>query len=339
VSPRGPFTSSGANPDELEGAIQRLADEQYGVVSRSQLLELGLGRRTIDDRIGLGRLHPIYRGVYSTVGLRLLTRNGRWMAAILVCGPGAVLSHRAAAALWGMRGGTAIEITVPRALHRRRGIRLHRADLPDDEVTTQHGIPTTTVPRTLLDLSAVVQRDEWRSALRQAEQLRLTDRLWLGDLVERYPRKPGIPIVRAVVEEAQHGMAIVRSDLEERFQAFLLDAGFPLPKTNVLIEGDEVDCAWPGQRLIVELDSRTFHDVPDAFEADRARDRRLEQPAGVWFASPGGGCTSRGTSWRPTSGACSSSAPPPRAPAPAPPARSRSPSGTRQAPSSGRSPP
>ena len=152
---------------------------------------------------------------------------------------------------------------------------MHWADLPEDEVTTHLGIPTTTVPRTLLDLSAVVQRDEWRSALRQAEQLRLTDRLRLGDLAERYPRKPGVPVVRAVVHEAERGMAVVKSKLEERFQAFLLSAGLPMPATNALLEGHEVDCVWRAARLAVELDSRTFHDVPDAFETDRARDRRL----------------------------------------------------------------
>jgi very-short-patch-repair endonuclease len=218
----------------------------------------------------------LHRGVYSTVGRRLLTRNGRWMGAVLACGPGAFLSHFAAAALWGIRGGSKLEVTAPRGRKPRKGIRMHWADLPDDETTTHHGIPTTTAPRTLLDLSAVVQRDEWRSALRQAEQLRLTDRLRLGDLVERYPRKPGVPIVRAVVEEARRDMAVVKSNLEERFQAFLLNAGLPMPATNVLIEDMEVDCVWPAERLVVELDSRTFHDVADAFETDRVRDRRLE---------------------------------------------------------------
>jgi hypothetical protein len=72
------------------------------------------------------------------------------------------------------------------------------------------------------------------------------------------------------------GLGVVKSDLEELFQAFLIDAGLPLPLTNVLIEGIEVDCVWPAVRLIVELDSRTHHDTADAFEADRARDRRLE---------------------------------------------------------------
>lgn len=252
-----------------------LAERQHGVLARSQVLELGLGRRAIDHRIKVGRLRPVYTGVY-TIGHRLLTRNGRWMAAVLACGPGAVLSYRAAAALWGIRGGSPVEITVPGGRRGRDGIRLHRARLPEDETTIHHGIPTTTVPRTLLDLAAHVQRDELRSAVRQAEQLRLTDPVWLGDLIQRYPGKPGIPAVRAVVEEAQRGLTIVRSELEERFQAFLLNAGLPLPRTNVLIESFEVDCVWPNARLVVELDSRTHHDVPHAFEADRGRDRRLE---------------------------------------------------------------
>jgi uncharacterized protein DUF559 len=145
-----------------------------------------------------------------------------------------------------------------------------------DETTTHHGILTTTVPRTLLDLSAVVQRDELRSAMRQAEQLRLTDRLWLGDLIERYPRKAGIPTLRAVVQDAQSGLNVVKSELEESFQAFLINAGLLLPATNVLIEACEVDCVWPETRLIVELDSCTHHAIAEAFEADRVRDRRLE---------------------------------------------------------------
>jgi very-short-patch-repair endonuclease len=263
--------------DSRDRAIRRLAEGQYGVVARAQLSELGLGSDAIDHRLKVGRLCPVHRGVYAIVGPRLLTNHGRWLAAVLACGPGAVLSHHAAAALWGIRRGSRIEVTVPRGGRKSRtGIRLHWANLPDDEIATHQRIPTTTVPRTLLDLSAVVQHDELRSAVRQAEQLRLTDPLWLGDLIQRYPRKPGIPILNAVAEEAQKGLNVVRSELEERFQAFLLSAGLPLPTTNVLIDDIEVDCVWPQERLIVELDSRTHHDVTHAFEADRARDRRLE---------------------------------------------------------------
>jgi Transcriptional regulator, AbiEi antitoxin len=175
--------------DPADRAIAALAEAQHGVVSRSQLSEFGLGSRAIDHRLEVGRLRPVHHGVYAILGPRLLPRHGRWLAAVLACGPGAVLSHHAAAALWAIRRGNRIEVTVPRGGRKsRRGIRLHWANVPDDETTAHDGIPTTTVPRTLPDLSAVGQRDELRSAVRQAEQLRLTDRLWLGDLIQRYPR-------------------------------------------------------------------------------------------------------------------------------------------------------
>ena len=125
--------------------------------------------------------------------------------------------------------------------------------------------------------------------MRQAEQLRLTDRLWLGDLLERYPRKPGSPTLRAVVEDAQRGMNVVRSDLEELFQAFLIRAGIPLPSTNVLVEGYEVDCTWADAGLVVELDSRN---------------RRLEARVGESCGSPGERSTTRRVPSRRISGSC-----------------------------------
>jgi very-short-patch-repair endonuclease len=255
-------------------AIGALAEGQYGLVTRAQLSELGLDADAIDYRLELGRLRPVHRGVY-TVGHRLLTQHGRWLAAVLACGEGAVLSHRAAAGLWGLRNETRLEVTAPRGRHARRRVRVHRIDLPPDETTTHHRIPTTTVPRTMLDLSAAVSRDELRSMMRQAETNRLTDPLTLADLMERYPRRPGIANARAVYDEAQRGMGITKKELEHRFQSFLLNAALPVPQTNAWIEGYEVDCVWREKRLIVELDSRAFHDTPQAFEADRLRDRTL----------------------------------------------------------------
>ena len=154
--------------DPLDRAIGRIAEGQYGVISRAQLSELAVGRGALEHRMNEGRLHPVHRGVYAIVGPRLLTQRGRWMGAVLAGGPGTVVSFFAAAALWRMRRSSRIEITVPRGGRRpRKGIHLHHANLPADETTTHDGIPTTTVPRTLLDLGAVVQRDELRSAMRQ----------------------------------------------------------------------------------------------------------------------------------------------------------------------------
>jgi very-short-patch-repair endonuclease len=258
---------------QADRAIWALAERQHGVVSRGQLLELGVNRGAITHRIELGRLRPVHRGVYR---IGLLSRDGRWMAAVLACGRDAVLSHLAAAALFGIRQSDRIEVTTPTSHRGPNRVIVHRSPLRDDERTTHRGIPTTTVPRTLLDLSAVVHPDALRSALRQAEQLRLTDPLSLVDLAERYPRRPGLAAIRALLKEASIGASVIRSELEERFQSFLVNAGLPLPQTNRRIQGYEVDCVWPEQRLIVELDGHAFHSPTHAFEADRARDRRLE---------------------------------------------------------------
>ena len=187
---------------QADRAIGALAERQHGVVSRAQLLELGLNRGAITHRIELGRLRPVHRGVYR---IGLLSGDGRRMAAVLACGPGAVLSHLSAAALWGIRQSGRIEVTTPASRRGPRGVTVHRSPLRDDERTTHRGIPTTTVPRTLLDLSAVVRPDDLRSALRQAEQLRLTDPLSLIDLAERYPRRPGLAAIRALLRRHRSG--------------------------------------------------------------------------------------------------------------------------------------
>ena len=257
---------------EAERAIAALAERQHGVLTRAQLSELGLGAGAIDHRVRLGRLRAVHRGVYR---IGLLSSDGRRMAAVLACGPSAVLSHLAAAALFGIRQSDRIEVTTRASRRGPRHVSVHRSPLRDDERTTHRGIPTTTVPRTLLDLSAVVRPDQLRSSLRQAEQLRLTDPLSLIDLVERYPRRPGLAAIRALLAETTIGVRVIRSELEERFQAFLLNAGLPLPQTNQLVEGFEVDCVWPEQRLVVELDGRAAHDTFHAFEQDRIRDRVL----------------------------------------------------------------
>ena len=173
-----------------ELAVADLAARQHGVVTRAQLLDIGLGYRAIDDRIARGLLHPIHRGVYA-VGHRLRTTDATWMAAVLAC-PGAVLSHRSAAALWGIRATTraATEITLPRICRRPR-IQPHRAVLPDDEVTVERGIPVTNPARTLLDLAAVLTPQQLAHALNEAEIRRLASPLPLDALVARHPNRRG----------------------------------------------------------------------------------------------------------------------------------------------------
>ena len=135
--------------------LAALADRQHGVVSSRQLQTLGMGRRAVEYRTAIGRLHRINHGVYA-VGRPALTIRGHWMAAVLACGPGAVLSHRSAAALWGVgRSGWKTDVTVPGDRRGRGGIRVHRAKLQPADITTHDGIPVTTVARMLLDLAAL----------------------------------------------------------------------------------------------------------------------------------------------------------------------------------------
>ena len=203
------------------------------------------------------------------------------MAAVLFCGVGAVLSHRSAAALWGIRGNSsrAIEATSCSKARSRDGIHRHFATLPADEVAVERGIPVTTVPRTILDLAAVASVDVVESALRQSEYLRLHDRLSLPDLLARYPRRKGARAIRECLARRRETSGSARSRLEERFLPFLRRERLPLPRLNAWLEVGgrryQVDCLWPAQRQIVELDGWEGHGTRSAFRDDRERDRRL----------------------------------------------------------------
>jgi predicted transcriptional regulator of viral defense system len=264
-----------------DALLAELADRQHGAVSHAQLTELGLGRGAIQHRVQRKRLHPVHRGVYS-VGRRRLTRSGVWMAAVLACGGGAVLSHRSAAALWGIRRGdpSRTEVTAPGRVGRRRGIRAHQASLPNDESTEVDGIPVTTVARTILDLAAVDDRHRVERAMEQAEALRLADTTPLAALAARYPGRRGTAVLKAITGKGPRAAGITRSHLEDRFLRFLAERRLPPPDPNAWLHlGEdwiEGDCVWPEQRLVVELDSWQYHATKAAFRRDRARDRRLQ---------------------------------------------------------------
>jgi very-short-patch-repair endonuclease len=266
---------------EKDVALAELADRQHGVVAWRQLRELGLAKAAIRHRAQTGRLHRLQPGVYA-VGRRIVTRQGWWMAAVLSSGPGAVLSHHSAAALWGMRGYSerAVEVTTRQKSTSSKRTRRHHCHLPADEVTIEEGIPVTTAPRTILDLAATESADVVEGLLREAEFRRLWDRLSLLDLVERHPGRRGLGKVRAALERVKREPAgRPRSRLEDRFAPFLRLHRLPLPRFNDWIVLDDkrfqVDCRWPGTRHIVELDGWEAHGSRSAFREDRGRDRRL----------------------------------------------------------------
>src|SRR3954453_8761505 len=259
----------------IDAVIASIATDQHGVVGRAQLAAIGLSLDAIDHRVKRGRLQPLHRGVYA-VGLRSLTRYGRWMAAVLAVGGGAMLSHRSAAALWGIRESSSsrIDITAP-SERRRPGVTAHRAKLPADERDEHHGIPVTTPPRTLLDLAAILNEHQLARACERAEALRLGSPTSLAELVERYPRRPGTPNLKRLIEEGRIVPTTTRSDLERRFLTFLDANELPRPLVNESVDPYTPDFRWTDHRLIVELDGFETHGTREAFERDRARDPAL----------------------------------------------------------------
>jgi hypothetical protein len=192
-----------------------------------------------------------------------------------------VLSHRSAAELWGLKPGQAAptEITAARRRRPRPGLTPHCSPLPSDEVSVRHGIPVTTVPRTILDQAATTTTRQIERMINEADVQHLWDRLSLDDLLDRYPRRAGSAAVRAALRGRRAGATVTRSELEEMFIEFVDDLGLPRPECNVplSIGGTllEADCVWRSESLVVELDGGRFHDTRAAFESDRERDRRL----------------------------------------------------------------
>jgi hypothetical protein len=263
-------------PRDPGGAMAELAGRQHGVVARPQLPELGLSRHAVGRLLERGRLHVVHRGVYA-VGYRKLTRRGAWIAAVMAAGEGAVLSHRSAAALWGIRetARPVIDVTVPRDVRRAR-LCVHRTALPPDEVTTHDAIPVTTPARTLLDLATVLDEHKLARAAERAEALRLTSPTSLADLVERYPKRPGTPNLKRLIEENKIVPTTTANDLERRFLTFLDANELPRPLVNESLDPHKTpDFRWTDARLVIELDGFESHGTRAAFERDRARDRAL----------------------------------------------------------------
>jgi hypothetical protein len=203
------------------------------------------------------------------------------MAAILAGGDGAALSHRPAAAAWRIAADACgpAEVTVPGRRRPQPGITWHSSLLPPDEVGRREGLAVTSVPRTLLDLATVLDRHRLAKAIDEAETQRLSDPLSLPALLERYPARRGVAKLRAILADGRIGLDVPCSDFEIEFLIFIDRHHLPRPEVNAWLQvGDrwfEVDCLWRRQRLMVELDSRTFHDTSAAFERDRERDRAL----------------------------------------------------------------
>jgi hypothetical protein len=261
---------------EREQTLMRLAARQHWVVTDRQLASLGFSRHAIDHRLRVSRLFRLYRGVYA-VGRRSLSSSGCRLAAVIAHGSGAVLSHVSAAAQWQLlqSSHTVIDVSVPRRLAVRPGIRLHfSSTLHPEDVMMLDRIPITSVERTLADLAAERRPEQLLEAVEQAYTLRRLDLGTMDRVLERNGNHRGIGALRAIFADFTEAPA-TRSTLERRMLHVVAAADLPTPLLNVFVAGLQVDMFWPDWRLVVELDSRRFHDNPWALERDRRRDTIL----------------------------------------------------------------
>ena len=256
-----------------ERIIASLASRQHGVVARRQLLAAGVTTDQIDWRLRNGGLHELHRGVYL-VGHTALPPLAVEQAALLACGEVAVLSHRSAANLWSLLPYPAAGpawVTVPPGRNASRPrIRIHRTQLRPRDVRKRHDLRLTSPPRTILDLSLLLDEQELESVVAEAEYRRLASHAELTAHVQRNKRRRGVVKLRRVLE-IPGGPRRTRSRGEQAMLSVLRRAGIGGFETNARIHGYEVDFLWRDASVVVELDGWEGHSGRVAFERDRLK--------------------------------------------------------------------
>jgi very-short-patch-repair endonuclease len=257
-----------------EREVVRIAERQHGMVTTPQLLDTGLSEGAIRRRVVAGWLTRRHTGVYQ-LGVFGGPFGIEW-AALLACGPKAVISHLTAAGLWRLiEHAIGIDVTVPGAGSRERdGIRFHRASLTADDIVTRDGLRVTTPARTLLDLASSMPERTLDRLVEEAQVQRLVTRDELLHAVANGAGRPGVRKLAAIVGSPGEP-AFTRSEAERLLLELVRAAGLPSPHTNTRVAGYEVDAHWPLHKLVVEVDGWTYHRSRQAFERDRARDARL----------------------------------------------------------------
>ena len=246
----------------VHSTIWALVRRQHGVISRAQLLALGLSRHGIAHRVETGRLHPVFPGVYA-VGRPEVSQRGCWMAAVLFCGEGAVLSHESAAALYCIRGRAQraeIEVSVPAGRNpRTEGIRIHRRTTRL-ETGWYDGIPVTSPLATLIDLAARLPKDDLEAAINEADKRDLIHVDALREALHDVEPRPGLRQLRQIID--RRTFVYTDSKLERVFLPLALRAGLPQPETQRYVNSYRVDFLWRLLKLLVETDGLRYHRTP-----------------------------------------------------------------------------
>lgn len=266
-------------PTPLEPRLARLATRQKGLVTHRQLRAIGFSASAINRRVEAGRVHPVHRGVYA-VGHVALTLDARRLAAVMACGPTALLGHRSVLLLFGLVDGRDGPFHVIASSDRGRqakGIRHHRASPDSRDRTRRDGIPITTPARALLDAAPSLSTAELQLAVDRAAQRGLHDQI--ASLISRSPGHRGLKPLRGALERTFADADRTRFDFELQLRRLLADRpDLAQPLANVPIGPYEVDFLWPAQRVIVEADGFGSHGRAERerFEDDRRRTADLQ---------------------------------------------------------------
>ncbi|MFN8150469.1 MAG: type IV toxin-antitoxin system AbiEi family antitoxin domain-containing protein [Solirubrobacterales bacterium] len=256
------------------GRMAALAELQHGVVSRTQLIALGLPSTTIVRWVRVGHLHAVHRGVYS-VGHTRLSREGLWMAAVLACGERATLSHIPAARFTHLdraRGRGPIHVTIPRSRRANpRGVKVHRPRrLADVDRMFRGQLPVTTQTRTIFDLAAILRPKDLRERFDQAEYLEDLDHERLRSLVTENPNHRGNGELRRLLDMPYVPLSRTRSKLERVVLRVCRDHELPLPEMDAPFLDYELDFHWPDAHFVVEADGGQH--TGEQRDKDNARD-------------------------------------------------------------------
>ncbi len=256
--------------DDFDQQVAAVAARQYGLVTRTQLIAIGVDRDRIKRRLWAGRLHRVHAGVYA-VGHTAPRREAHWVAAVLACGAGALLSNRSAASLWCIREGESVrpDVTIPGRNGRRHpGITIHRGAVTPADAAVHLGIPVTSPARTLVDLARILDEDELTRAVREAQFRRLFGLAALHEALNRRPSR----ILRKLIADSP----MTQNDFEDAFLKICDGHGLPRPRTQHRMIGKRMDFVWPDHHVVVETDGWEAHSTRAAFQADRTTSNTLQ---------------------------------------------------------------
>jgi very-short-patch-repair endonuclease len=263
------------DPGALNRRVIALAARQHGVITRAQLISLGMSAPQITRRLKAGSLRQLYRGVYL-VGTA--PPGAQELAAVFACSPSAFASHHTGAKLHSLplpAPPTSVHITVIGRSVKRPGIIVHRVRaLPADETWKLDGIPVTSPARTIVDLAPSLGSEPLEQLIAEACARNADTRSQLETLLRRYPGRPGVPAITGLLHQP-HGPAFTRSRAERLLLRLLREAELPAPQANAKLLGYEVDLLWEELKLVGEFDSHAFHAARPKRERDSLRDQDL----------------------------------------------------------------